>query len=368
LGVDEKVCGMASTLSRRNVAALVAIVLLVVLFVLALRRPVGYTLFSPGPTVNVLGTSDGKQIIEVSGHQAYRDDGGLRLVTVFETAYDNKVSLVQALQGWIDPDVDVYPHDAVYPKDTTQNEVRKQSAAEMASSQDNAVAAALRALGISYTSAVKVASVDADGPAHGVLETGDLLARVDGVAVGDTEAVIRRVKAQPPGSRLELGIVRDGTPRTVTVTTAALGASGQEREQSRIGVQIGPSYRFPFDVTVNLAENIGGPSAGLMFSLGIYDVLTPGSLTNGHVIAGTGTIDSRGKVGEIGGVQQKIVGAEDDGARLFLVPAGNCAEALGAHYDPDKMRLVRVSTMSDALSSIKAWAADPDADLPRCTS
>jgi PDZ domain-containing protein len=368
LGTDEKVCGMASTLSRRNVAALVAIVLLAVLFVVALQRPVGYTLYSPGPTVNVLGTSAGKQIIEVSGHPAYRDDGGLRLVTVFETAYDNKVSLVEALRGWIDPDVDVYPHDAVYPRDTTQKAVRQQSAAEMASSQDNAVAAALRALGISYTSAVKVASVDAKGPAHDVLEAGDLVVRVDGVRVGDTDAVIRRIKDQPPGSRVDVGIVRAGAPRTVTITTAALGTSGKQREQSRVGVQIGPSYRFPFDVNVNLADNIGGPSAGLMFSLGIYDVLTPGSLTRGRVIAGTGTIDAHGKVGEIGGVQQKIVGAQDDGARLFLVPAGNCAEALGAHYDADKIRLVRVTTMSDALSSIKAWAADPDADLPRCTA
>jgi PDZ domain-containing protein len=359
---------MASTMSRRNVAALVAVVLLVVLAVLAMRKPVGYTLFSPGPTVNVLGTSAGKRIIEVSGHRTYRDDGGLRLVTVYETSYDNKVSVLEALQGWLDPDVDVYPHDAVYPKDTTQKAVRQQSAAEMASSQDNAIAAALRALGIKYHSAVKVETVDPKGPAHDLLEPGDVVVRVDDVPVASTDAVIRSIKDKPPGTKVEVGVIRDGTPRVVPITTAALGTKGRQHTQSRVGVQIAPSYRFPFTVDLHLADNIGGPSAGMMFALGVYDVLTPGSLTHGRVIAGTGEIDAQGRVGEIGGVQQKIVGAQHDGARLFLVPAGNCAEAVHAHYDADKIRLVRVGTMEGALSAIKAWAADPDADLPRCTS
>lgn len=104
-----------------------------------------------------------------------------------------------------------------------------------------------------------------------------------------------------------------------------------------------------------------------MFALGIYDVLTPGSLTDGQVIAGTGEIDAEGKVGSIGGIQQKLVGAQDDGAELFLVPAGNCAEALDGNYDPDKMRLVKVSTIEQALGDVQAWVEDPDAKLTRCT-
>ena len=126
-------------------------------------------------------------------------------------------------------------------------------------------------------------------------------------------------------------------------------------------------YDFPFDVKLNLDENIGGPSGGLMFAMGIYDVLTPGSLTGGKVIAGTGEIDAQGKVGEIGGIQQKLVGAQDDGAQLFLVPTANCAEALGGHYDPDKMRLVKVTTLDEAIKDVKAWVKDPNAKLPRCT-
>jgi PDZ domain-containing protein len=370
LATDEKVCGMVGmvgTTRRRNVAAAVALALLVVLVVVAWRRPVGYALFSPGPTVNVLGTSGGKQIIKVSGHPVYRDRGGLRLVTVYETSYNHRVSLPDALRAWVDPEVDVYPFDAVYPRNSTQKAVRQQSAAEMASSQDNAVAAAMRALGIRYSSAVKVATVDAKGPSRNLLQPGDLVLRVGGTAVDDPGAVVDRIRSRPPGSKVTLSVQRAGKPQQVTVTTAALGTTGKQRDQSKVGVTIAPTYRFPFDVSVHLDDSIGGPSAGLMFALGIYDVLTPGSLTDGKVIAGTGEIDPQGKVGVIGGVQQKIAGAQHDGARLFLVPAGNCAEAVHAHYDPGRMRLVRVATISDALSAVRTWAADPAAALPRCT-
>ena len=101
--------------------------------------------------------------------------------------------------------------------------------------------------------------------------------------------------------------------------------------------------------------------------MGIYDVLTPGSLTGGKAIAGTGEIDGEGHVSPIGGIQQKLVGAQSDGAKLFLVPADNCAEALGGNFDPDKMRLVKVTTLDDAIKDVKAWVKDPKAPLPRCT-
>jgi PDZ domain-containing protein len=148
--------------------------------------------------------------------------------------------------------------------------------------------------------------------------------------------------------------------KTTTSTT--------DPESSAVRIGIAPCcYDFPFDVDLNLNENIGGPSGGLMFALGIYDLLTPGSLTGGKVIAGTGEIDAEGKVGEIGGIQQKLVGAQDDGARLFLVPAANCAAALGGHYDPDKLRLVKVTTLDEAIKDVKAWVKDPDAKMARCT-
>jgi PDZ domain-containing protein len=163
---------------------------------------------------------------------------------------------------------------------------------------------------------------------------------------------------------VRLSLKHAGTRTTTTVTTVP---NPEDTSRSAIKVTVAPSYDFPFQVGIHLDPNIGGPSAGMMFALGIYDLLTPGSLTHGKVVAGTGEITPAGKVGEIGGIQQKLVGAQDAGAKLFLVPAGNCAEALGGHYDSAKMRLVRVQTLSDAIKDVKAWTANPHAKLPGCT-
>jgi PDZ domain-containing protein len=143
-----------------------------------------------------------------------------------------------------------------------------------------------------------------------------------------------------------------------------------EREEmdgrQRIGIQMRDSFRFPVDVTVGVDPQIGGPSAGLMFSLGIYDTLTPGSMTGGEVIAGTGTIAPDGSIGPIGGIDQKIAGARDDDAGLFLVPADNCDDAYDA--PAGDMRLARVATMAEAVDAVEAWAEDPSTDLPQCAA
>ena len=134
-----------------------------------------------------------------------------------------------------------------------------------------------------------------------------------------------------------------------------------------IGVDIAPAIvRFPFQVTLNIDTEIGGPSAGLMFSLGIYDTLTPGSLTGGETIAGTGTMDLSGTVGPIGGIDQKIAASRNAGAEIFLVPADNCADVKDAR--PGDMRLVKVTTLSDAVASVKAWDSDHSASLPSCST
>ena len=354
-------------MSRRTVAALVAIGLIVVLGWRVASSRGYYTLFSPGPTINVLGNSEGHPIIDISGRQTFRDAGGLRLVTIVMTQPGDRVGLFRALWGWLSPDLNVYPHDAVYQPQDTSSSVHEQSAQEMTSSQDNAIAAALRELKIPYTRGVKIAQVDKNGPSAGKLKPEDVILSVDGTKVPAMTDVQKQVRARPVGSTVAVRVRRAGAVREVKVTTVAAGASGAAARQSALKVAIEPSYDFPFPVHLQLASNIGGPSAGLMFALGLYDVLTPGSLTEGKVIAGTGEIDPQGDVGEIGGIQQKLVGAEHDGARLFLVPAGNCAEALGGHYDPDRMRLVRVTNLTDALADVKAWTKNPDADLPKCT-
>ena len=351
-------------MNRRNWAGIVALAFVIVLGVVAATRPVPYVVFSPGPTVNVLGAYDGKDIIRVSGHREYRDDGALRLTTILPSGPESKVNLMALMSAWVDPTRSVYPYRAIYQPEDTRASVDTQNGIQMTSSQDNAVAAALGALGEPYRSAVRVAEVDKDGPADGKLEVGDLVTAVDGQKVTTIEQLTSKIQPLPVGSQVTLEVIRDGRSRKVRLTTVR---SPVDKKSSAVRVQVAPGFVFPFDVTLGLDQNIGGPSGGLMFSMGIYDVLTPGSLTDGKAIAGTGEIDPEGNVGEIGGIQQKLVGAQDDGATLFLVPAGNCTEALGGHYDPDKMRLVKVENLTDALQDVKAWVKNPDAKLTRCT-
>ena len=350
----------------RNVAAALALLLLLVLLLAILRTPVPYAIYRPGPTFDVLAKSGKKPVIEVSGHRFYADGGELRMVTIIPTAPQERVSAVEAISAWLNPKDDLYPASAVFEKETTNKEENERDAQEMVSSQDTATAAALHQLGIHYTRSVRAVDVADDAPADGKIRAGDLILAVDGIATRTPDAVVAEVREHGPGDTLRFRLERDGRVRTVAITAVAAGTTGVERNQARVGVSVAPTYRFPFDVSLHVASNIGGPSAGTMFALGIYDLLTPGSLTDGRVIAGTGTITADGRVGVIGGIQQKIPGAQHDGARLFLVPAGNCGEAVHADYDSDKMRLVKVSTLSGAIKAIETWTKDPSAALPEC--
>lgn len=352
-------------MSDRLKAAGLALLLLVVVFGLAWREPVGYVLLEPGPTVDVLGKTGSGPSVVVEGHPTYPDKGQLRLVTVEESSFDDHISLARALLAWIVPAVDAYPRSLIYPD--TSDSTKQQGALEMSSSQESATAAALHQMQIPFQRAVKVLVVDDAGPAAKVIKTGDLLVSVNGTPTTQPQDAVKLVRALKPGSAATVVVLRDGQQLSFPLVTQQLGASGESAGQSRIGVSLGPSFEFPFKVSLKIPDNIGGPSAGLMFALSIYDVLNPGGITGGHVIAGTGTIDSEGKVGEIGGIRQKIAGAARDNAQLFFVPAGNCDEARLADYDHGAMRLVKVSTMADALAALKTWTVDPKAALPGCS-
>lgn len=353
-------------MSRRTWASLLAVVLVVGLSVVAARKSVPYVTFSPGPTVNVLGSFDDKSIIRVTGHEVYRDKGALRLTTIVPTGPSEKVSIPQMVLAWIDPDRAVYPRRTLYGNKDTRQSVQQQSAAQMASSQDNAVASALGALHIPFTTKVGIAAVEPGGPSDGKLEPGDVVVSVNGKDVTGVSEVTEAIRPLPVGSPVVMTVRRDDHLQRVNLVTTA-APDDPKASAIRVSIQAA-GYRFPFKVELKLDQNIGGPSAGMMFALGIYDVLTPGSLTDGKTIAGTGEIDGEGHVSPIGGIQQKLVGAQSDGAKLFLVPADNCAEALGGHYDPKKMRLVKVTNLDDAVKDVQAWVKDPKASLPRCTT
>ena len=353
-------------MTQRTLAGLLAVPLLVALWWQVLREPLPYVVYSPGLTVNVLGTGaetggGDEEIVQVAGHKAYRDTGELRMTTVLVSQPQTEVGLFQLMGAWIDPDDAVYPYDAVYGPEDTDESQDELGAFQMASSQDAAVAVALTELGYDVNPTPIISTVTEGAPAEGQLEVGDHLLTINGRTIETIEQAGRAVDATPDGEPTEVTVQRKKKELTFEITRELID------DHLRLGFEMRDSFQFPFDVSVGIDPNIGGPSAGLMFSLAIYDTLTQGSMTDGHSVAGTGTITSDGTVGPIGGIDQKIAGARDDGAELFLVPADNCADA----YDSpagDDMRLTRVATMSEAVDAIDAWTADPDADLPQCAA
>jgi PDZ domain-containing protein len=279
------------------------------------------------------------------------------------TSPGRSINLIGALTAWFDGTRAVYPRDVIYPPQQSVQDAQQESSVEMVSSQDTAVAAALHELGYKLPLHVEVLGVKPHSPADGKLEVRDQVLSVNGTPVHDVAQVTKLVQANGTGRAASIEVRRNGQVRTVQVTPAE-STSGPRRPV--VGVSIGVGYQFPFDVAVRLDERIGGPSAGLIFALSVYDTLTPGALTGGNEIAGTGTITEGGSVGPIGGIQQKIVAAADAGAKVFFVPPDNCTAALHADVHPGEIRLVKAPTLHSAITSLRAYAADHNADLPSC--
>jgi PDZ domain-containing secreted protein len=331
--------------SRRTLTLLLSsvVALALVLVVAVVRVP--YVALAPGPTFNTLGTDRGTPVISVTGHVTYDDNGHLNMTTI---SLVSPLTLAQALRGWLRHDYAVVPREVIYPPDQTADQVRKQDAADFKASQSSATTAAMRYLGVKGTVHVVVESVDKKAPANGLVQAGDEITDVDGAAVPDAKGLRTLIGKRSPGQSVRLGLLRKGKRVEVTVGTAATtDKDGTVRPV--IGVTTSERTDYPFQVRISLAD-IGGPSAGLMFALGIIDKLQPGSLTDGRFIAGTGTIDDDGNVGPIGGIQQKLIGARQKGATVFLVPSDNCAEALSS--PPHGLRLVKVTSLRSALSEL----------------
>ncbi|WP_258069726.1 S16 family serine protease [Arthrobacter sp. SX1312] len=333
--------------------------LAVVLCATAVLLPSPYIIESPGPTFNTIGEVDGQALIRVEGRESFPPEGELDLTTVLVSGGPNgRVNVLDTFRAWADPDMDVLPEQLVYPEGTTSSDVQERNAVAMTSSQESAIAAALSHEGIEFTEELSVAGLADDSASEGILEVGDILRTIDGRGIENIET-LRSVLAQAGGAAATLGIVRDGAEMEVAVTPKE-SAEGE----FQLGVLLASTFDFPFDVSIQL-DNVGGPSAGTMFALGIVDNLTEGDLTGGRHFAGTGTIDSGGVVGPIGGIAQKLVGARAGGADFFLAPAGNCDEVIG--NIPDGLTVVKVETLGDAVDAVETLGAGGDAsDVPAC--
>jgi len=346
------------------------------LLAVALLLPVPFVKMAPGPTFNVIGEADGQPVIQISGAQTYPVTGNLDMTTVLESGGPRGgLTLVDAVASWLDPSSAVVPRELLFPDDISGEEVRTQQAALFNTSESNAIAAALNNLGLPVRTTVVVDAVYSDTPADGAFEARDEIISVDGVPVTSPSEVVDAVRSKPVGTALEFTVRRDDASQadvdsadpeatvggegpaptrieqTVKVTTAD-NPDDPGTPVIGIGVSLLYAAEFPIDFTL---EDVGGPSAGQMFAIGLIDKLSPGDLAGGQHIAGTGTITPEGQVGPIGGIRQKLAGARNAGATLFLMPAQHCQEAEG--HIPDGLTVVPVTTLDEGVTAIENFVA-----------
>lgn len=367
----------AARVSRRSVTLGVSLLATALLAAVLMVLPTPYAIRAPGPTEDTLGlqgadvrsgsgdTSSGgrsataKPVVEIEGAPTYDVTGELRLTTV--SVYGGPggdVLLGDVLWGWGSRERSVQPVEAIFPQQTTREQQQEVGQAQMAGSESAATVAALTELGYEVPATLTVAGTVPGSGADGVVETGDVVRSVDGHEVTTHQDLLAGLDDVTPGDDVTLGVERDGEATDLTVRTS----EGDGR--AALGVLLDPTYDYPVDVTIRPGE-IGGPSAGTMFALAIITKMTPEDELDGAHVAGTGTMSVDGAVGPIGGIQQKLFGAVDDGADWFLAPAENCDEVVG--HVPDGLRVVRVATLDDARGAIEAIGAGEGAGLPTCS-
>lgn len=354
----------------------VTVALLAGMVVCALLMPTSFVMEGAGPALDVNGTVDNKPVVALSGVTTYPSESDIFLTTVSSWGTPNVgITGYEALWALASPNYQLFPVRALYPAGVTANEVDEQNQQQMAASQDSAAAVAFHLAGFSVQETLTVAQVSKDYPSGAVLRVGDVITGIRRVAHAEDETPVANfvelanfLAAVTPGQEVQLQIVRDGVEHEVTTATVAQvgDADGAARPGAMLGVGINVAdVRLPGKVTYGL-DDIGGPSAGLMFTLGIYDQLTEGSLTGKIPIAGTGTMGWDGKVGVIGGIVHKMRGAAQHGVSDFLAPSGNCVETVG--HEPPGMRVWAVSTAEEAIAAAQAIGSGQTDALTPCSA
>ncbi len=315
--------------------------------------PVPYVALRPGPTFNTLGEVAGKTVVNIKGTQTYPTSGHLNMTTV---SVIDKVTLYGALGLWMSGRSALVPRDEIFPPGLSQQQVEKQNQQMFQDSESKAETAALRYLG--YPTQVVVDQVAADGAAQGKLIAGDRLLAIDGEETTTGQQVVDMLTGSRPGQVVQVRFQRlAAAPQDMAIT---LGG-GEQPGRGYLGVGVTDRPDVNFAIVISLAD-VGGPSAGLMFALAIVDKLTPGALVGNTFVAGTGVIETGGEVGPIGGIPLKMIRAREAGASVFLVPAGNCVEAM--QRAPEGLQLVRVGTLAEAVDALNALRVGQQP--PRC--
>ena len=335
------------------VAALTALLTLDHIPGTSISLAVPFAAQGPGPMFDTLGDIGGEPVVRIDGAETDETSGTLNMTTV---SVRTNMTLPQAINRWITTDDTLVPIEQVMPRDLTPEEVREYNEQAFVSSEALATVAAMNYLG--RPTRVVVHQVVDDAAAAGILEAEDTIVAVDGEAVTKPSEVQDLVRASSPGDDIDITVQRGEEEQTFTIT---LGANPQDEKVAMLGILMSSEPAGGVDVTYNL-NDVGGPSAGMIFALAVIDKLSPGELTHGRSVAGTGTISEDGRVGPIGGISHKIAGARDGGVEIFLAPAGNCAEA--ARVDTGDMVVAKVETLDDAVKAMDDFHAGRE--VTRC--
>ena len=353
---------------RRAVAA-GSFILVVALIAAVFLVPVNAVIEAPGPTWNVLdnGSSSDQDVLKVSGTETYPTEGALRMTTVSVSGCPGyPVTTADLIAAWSSADKRIVDRNEVCPQDQSAEQVEETGKAQMTASQDSAVIAALVETGKAGAMHLTVTEVT-EQQTSTEIQAGDVLETITPQG-GQTTTLatfsqLRELMTTiPEGTRVTLGVRRGDQKASAALTTIAPqeGTTG-----SLLGLSLKISVDSPVEATFGLSD-VGGPSAGMMFALGVVDEITPGSLTGGKDISGTGTIDMTGQVGPIGGIQQKMAGARESGSTFFLAPASNCNEVTG--HEPKGMQVFAVNTLHEAIAATEAIASGNTSGLATCSA
>ncbi|RIJ77205.1 PDZ domain-containing protein [Nakamurella silvestris] len=347
-----------SKLTVRGRTLLVGSAFTVVFVAVGSAVPIPYVKLGPGVTINTLGSYDGSEVFTFTGNdipasvnENFGEGSHLNMTTVSVT---DGISLFGAIALWASGKYTVTPRDEIYPPDKTTDEVKAENARTFLESQSFAQTAALRYL--KYPEVAYVQQVGTGSPSDGRLEVQDRILSIDGAAVTDLDSLQQVMEKTTPGQVVTVRVERAGTDGKLAELDEKVTLQGDPEKkttQGYLGIVTTQRPEAPFQIHNSLeTSGIGGPSAGLMFTLGLIDRLTPGDLTGGNFIAGTGTIDIDGTVGPIGGILLKLIAAKDVGASYFLVPAANCEEAVTRI--PDGLHLAKVGSLDEAMAAVTA--------------
>lgn len=339
----------------------VPIFLALLLFITALAIPLPYVIIEPGEPQNILGKVEkgsSKRLIEITGAKIFPTTGKLNLTSIYVSSPEAKIFGFDVVTAWVDGERSVQPREVFFPKGVSGKEVDQQNALDMRQSQEHAKVSALNYLGYKTPEKIVISAITKESPNNETLKNGDEIIKLNGVQLASAADFKKQLAAisvaKTSSDKMQLTILRKSEEKAFTVSTYKLST-----KQKVLGLMVESKYKYPFTIKISL-KDVGGPSAGLMFSLGIIEKLRSENLTRGRNISGTGTIDAFGNIGPIGGIEEKLIGAARAGSKLFLAPALNCDDI---HHIPKGLQVVAVETLVEAVAALKNQDLE---SLPAC--